>query len=151
MFGKIMSMTDDLVTKYFIFCTDVPLSEIDQIDAGVKAGDNPRDAKIRLAKEIVTLYHSAKDAEKAEKEFENVFKKGGLPDDIPGFKVSGSKNIIDLLEHCKLIETKSEGRRLIEQGGVKINDKKISSSDESVHLEKGMVIQVGKRRFAKII
>jgi len=151
MFGKVMSMSDSLITKYFLFCTDLPIKEVDAIDAGLKKGDNPRDAKVRLAKEIVTLYHSAKAAEQAEQEFVNVFKKGGVPDNIPEFKMNGDRNIIDLLELCKLIETKSEGRRLLEQGGVKINDEKIEDPNAIIHLEKGMVIQVGKRRFGKIV
>jgi len=150
MFGKIMSMKDELITKYFLFCTDVPLREIDEIDAAMKADTNPRDAKVRLAKEIVTLYHDSAAADKAEQEFANVFKKGGIPDDIPEFKLKGAHNIIDLLEACKLIESKSEGRRAVEQGGVKINEKKVEKLDETIHVEKGMVIQVGKRRFAKI-
>ena len=75
MFGKVMSMADDLIIKYFLLCTDVPLKEIDEIDKGLKAGDNPRDAKVRLASEIVTLYHNADSANSAEQEFVNVFKK----------------------------------------------------------------------------
>lgn len=150
MFGKIMSMTDDLIIKYFLLCTDVPLRGVDEIDAGLKAGDNPRDAKIRLANEIVTLYHSADEANNAEKEFANIFKEGGVPDDIPEFKLKGKINIIDLLEKCNLVDSRSDAKRVIQQGGVKINDKKVDDPTAVIKLEKGMVIQVGKRRFAKI-
>jgi tyrosyl-tRNA synthetase len=151
MFGKVMSMTDDLIIKYFILCTDMPMKEINEIDMSLKAGDNPRDAKMKLANEIVTLYHSADVGQKAQQEFINVFKKGGLPDDIPEFKLKGKFHIIDLLEECKLVDSRSDGKRVIQQGGVKINDKKIDDISKIIKLKKGMVIQVGKRRFAKIV
>lgn len=151
MFGKVMSMSDELIIKYFLLCTDVPLKEIDEIDKGIKAGDNPRDAKIRLAQEIVILYHDKVLAEKAVEEFANVFKKGGMPDNIPEFKISGDRNIIDLLELCKLVESRSDAKRLIKDGGVKVNGDKVPDSNVSVHLEKDMIVQVGKRKFAKIV
>ena len=151
MFGKVMSMSDDLIIKYFLLCTDVPLKEIDEIDKSLKAGDNPRDAKARLAHEIVVLYHDKKLASKAEEEFTNIFKKGGMPDDIPEFKISGDRNIIDLLELCKLVDSRSDAKRLIKEGGVKINGDKVPDTNVSVHLEKDMIIQVGKRKFAKIV
>ena len=151
MFGKVMSMTDDLIVKYLILCTDMKMKDIDEIDKGLKAGDNPRDAKMKLAREIVTLYHGKRAAQSAEDEFINVFKKGGVPDEIPEFELNGERNIIDLLELCKLIDSRSDAKRVIQQGGVKINDKKVDDVNEVVKLEKGMVIQVGKRRFAKIV
>jgi tyrosyl-tRNA synthetase len=151
MFGKVMSMTDDLITKYFVYCTDVPMKEVDEIDAAMKADMNPRDAKMRLAAEIVTMYHGAEAATSAQNDFVNVFKKGGLPEDMPEFEASGDYNIIDLLKLCGLIETKSDGRRAVEQGGVKINEEKVESVNALIHAEKGMILQVGKRRFAKII
>lgn len=151
MFGRTMSMADDLIIKYFLLCTDLPLKEIDEMDQALKAGDNPRDIKAKLAFELVKMYHDEKAAIQAEKDFASVFKKGGLPTDIPEFKLNGDRDIVDLLMLCQLIKTKSEGRQLIEQGGVKINEKKIDSHTEVIHLEEGMIIQVGKRRFAKIL
>ena len=151
MFGKVMSMADEMIIKYFQLCTDVPLKEINEIEADMKSGGNPRDAKVRLAREIVTLYHSADAGRHAEDEFINVFKKGGLPDDIPEFNLSGDHNIIDLLEACNLIDSRADAKRLIKQGGVKVSDKKVDDTNAMIHLEKDMVIQVGKRRFAKII
>ncbi len=151
MFGKIMSMTDELIIKYFLLCTDLSLKEIDVIDQALKAGDNPRDAKMKLARSIVELYHGSDASIQAEQDFVNVFKKGGIPENMPEFKLNGDRNIIDLLELCKLVQSRSEARRAIEQGGVKINDEKVSSIDAVIHLEKDMVVQVGKRRFAKII
>jgi tyrosyl-tRNA synthetase len=150
MFGKVMSMKDELIIKYMTICTDMPLKEVDQIDAELKNGANPRDAKMRLAQEIVTLYHSAESATQAQKEFINMFQKGGLPDEIPEFKMSGERNIIDLLELCKLIDSRADGKRLIQQGGVKIDGNKIDDIAKTIHLKKGMIIQAGKRRFAKI-
>jgi len=151
MFGKVMSMKDEFIIKYMLYTTDISLKEIDEIDKQLKDGMNPRDAKVRLAREIVTMYHSEKDADAAEQDFVNVFKKGGVPDDVAEFEISGERNIIDLLELCNLISSKSEGRRAVEQGGVKINDEKVASVDEVIHLEKDMIVQVGKRRFAKIV
>lgn len=151
MFGKVMSMTDELIIKYFLFCTDVPLKAVDEMDKAMKAGSNPRDAKITLAREIVSMYHGPAAATQAEEAFANIFKKGGVPDDIPTFKMNGERNVIDLLELCKLVETRSEARRLIEQGGVTIDDEKVSDPNAVIHLKKDMVIKVGKRRFAKII
>ena len=150
MFGKVMSMKDELIIKYLTICTDMPVKEIDLIDQELKNGANPRDAKMRLGQEVVTLYHGAKAATQAQQEFINMFQKGGLPDEIPEFKMSGERNIIDLLELCKLIESRADGKRLIQQGGVKIDDKKIDDITKTIHLKKGMVIQAGKRRFAKI-
>ena len=150
MYGKVMSMSDDLIIKYLLLCTDVPMKEIDEIDVAMKAGENPRDAKMKLAHEIVKLYHSSDAATKAGDEFVNIFKKGGVPDDMPEFELNGDRNIIDLLELCKLIESRADAKRLIKQGGVKINDQKIDDPNAVIHLEKDMVIQVGKRRFARI-
>jgi len=151
MYGKVMSMADEMIIKYFLLCTDVPMKEVDEIDQALKAGENPRDAKMRLAREIVALYHSKEAGGLAEQEFINVFKKGGLPDDIPEFELSGDRNIIDLLELCKLVDSRGEAKRLIQQGGVKVNNEKVDDPNATIHLEKDMVIQVGKRKFARII
>lgn len=151
MFGKVMSMADELIIKYMLLCTDMPLKEIDAVDVSLKSGDNPRDAKVRLAREIVTLYHSDDQADRAQQEFANIFKKGGLPDDVPEFSINGDRTIIDLLELCKLIESRADAKRLIAQGGVKINQEKVDDPNQVIHLKKGMVIQVGKRKFAKIL
>jgi tyrosyl-tRNA synthetase len=151
MYGKVMSMTDDLIIQYFLLCTDVPTKEIDEIDKGLKAGDNPRDAKMKLAREIVALYHGSAQGDTAEQEFINIFKKGGVPDDMPEFKVSGERNIIDLLELCGLIESRADAKRLIAQGGVKIDNEKADDPNKVIHLKSGMIIQVGKRKFAKIV
>ena len=113
---------------------------------------NPRDAKARLAKEIVKLYHGEKAAVDAQKEFDSVFKEKKLPTKIPEVKISQkSLNVLDLLTKTKLASSKSEAKRLILQGGVKIGGIIQKDWGEMVKIKKGQIIQVGKRRFAKII
>ena len=142
MFGKVMSVNDDLMETYFECCTDVPMDEVKKI-----LKSSAREAKARLAKEIVTLYHSADDAEAAEKEFENVFKEGGTPEDMPEAKPKKGSVLIDVLVDEGIIASKSEARRLVEQGGITLNEKPITSIDSEV--EEG-VVKVGKRKFLRL-
>jgi len=152
-YGKIMSMHDDLIVEYLELCTRVSMEEIKEIEQQLKSKTlNPRDAKARLAFEIVKLYHGERAAKKAEEEFNKVFRNKELPTDMPEFKLSSSMNIIDLLVASKLISSKSEVRRLIEQGGIRVADKKIFDFDQKVFpLKDGVVVQVGKRKFLKVI
>ncbi|MDD4287734.1 MAG: tyrosine--tRNA ligase [Candidatus Peribacteraceae bacterium] len=143
MFGKVMSVKDDLMETYFECCTDVPMGEVKKI-----LGGNPRDAKARLAREIVTLYHGKNAATKAEESFNRVFKDKGLPEDVPEVKVKNGTALIDVLVSSKLVASKSEARRVIEQGGVKMNNKVIQSIEQGI--EEG-IVQVGKRKFIKIV
>ena len=115
---------------------------------------NPRDQKVKLAFEIVKTYHSKKDAQKAQKEFNKVFKEKGLPSDIPTIKIKGKTELLpitDLLVKIKAASSKSEARRLIEQRGVKINGKVKDDWKERISIKSESIIQVGKRKFAKII
>jgi tyrosyl-tRNA synthetase len=147
MFGKIMSIPDNLIFDYFTLLTRVPLSEIEEIRKL-----NPRDAKARLAREIVQIYHSKKKAEKAEKEFERVFKERKLPFKIPTIKIEkGEIDILDLLFETKLASSKSEAKRLILQKGVKIDGKVQNDWRKIMKIREGMIIQVGKRRFIKLV
>ena len=147
MFGKIMSIPDNLIFDYFTLLTRVPLSEIEEIRKL-----NPRDAKARLAREIVQIYHSKKKAEKAEKEFERVFKERKLPFKIPTIKIEkGEIDILDLLFETKLASSKSEAKRLILQKGVKIDGKVQDDWRKIMKIREGMIIQVGKRRFIKLV
>lgn len=143
MFGKVMSIRDDLMTDYFTLATRVPLAEVKEI---TKNQNNPRDTKIRLAQEIVTLYHGADVAAQAAAEFEKVFTKKEKPSQIPEFTVQ-SVNIIDVMVETKLAPSRSEARRLVEQGGVSVDDEKVTPSTS---VSKGSIVQVGKRKFAKI-
>ncbi|MBI2051093.1 MAG: tyrosine--tRNA ligase [Parcubacteria group bacterium] len=151
MYGKIMSLSDGLIVTYFELCTDVPLDAIRQIERELKKGENPRDAKARLALEIVGMYHGAKAAQAAEKEFNAVFRSGALPSDIPKKKVSGKQKQADeLLVALGLAQSRSEAKRLIEQGGVRVDDALVSDWKAKIDVNKGAIIQVGKRRFAEI-
>ncbi len=151
MFGKTMSIPDDLIIKYFELATDVSLEEIKNIEKSLKEGENPRNLKIRLAKEIVTIYHDKSSADSAEKEFIEIFSNKGLPDEIEIKKLEGEKwNIIDLLAETNLVASKGEARRLIQGGGVKIDGEKITTIEEEIDISKERLIQAGKRKFLKV-
>jgi len=155
MFGKIMSIPDSLIVKYFRLLTDVSDNEIDKIKEDLQnvniTNINPRDFKIRLALEIITMYHGAKEAQKAKEEFEKVFTKREVPKDIPIFKIKkGQVKLIDLLLNLKLVSSKSEAKRLIEQGAVDIDGVKISDKEKEIVPKKNMVLKVGKRKWARI-
>jgi len=143
MFGKIMSIADNLVPSYFKALTSVSLNEIKTL--------SPRDAKARLAKEIVTMYHSKSAALNAEKEFNQVFKEKKPPSKIPQVLLKEKKlNLLDLLTKTKLAPSRSEAKRLVEQGGVKINGKVQKEWQKIVKLKKKDIVQVGKRKFIKL-
>ena len=161
MFGKIMSLRDDLIVKYFELCTDAAFSEIEAIKKELASGANPRDAKARLGREIVALYYGQKAALKAEQEFKNVFRQGRLPEEMESKKLQVTSyqpkagqpladKLQDLLVKLSLAPSKSEARRLIEQGGVRIDGAVNSDWESSVKVKKGMVVQVGKRKFVRI-
>ena len=146
MFGKVMSIPDNLIVTYFVHCTRVLMTEVENIEKRVASGANPRDEKIKLAKEIVKMYHGEKAADEAEKYFISTFQKKEIPSEIEEFDIAG-KNIVDALVETKLVESKSEARRLIMEKGVKINSVVVESLDEK--LKSGDIIQKGKRFFAK--
>lgn len=147
MFGKTLSIKDDLITMYMECCTDIPMEEIADVEKAMKKGANPKEFKVRLAKELVTMYHSKKDADAAEEEFNNVFAKGGVPDDMPEVQAQKGELLIDLLVRAKIVPSKSEARRLIEQKAVTMNDTLVEAHD--VKAEAG-VTKVGKRKFVKV-
>ena len=152
MFGKIMSLKDELIIRYFTLVTDVPMTEVKEMEKDLKADKvNPKDLKVKLGQEIVTMYHSKKAAEEAAKQFDSMFAKKETPKDIPTVKVSKKTwQIPDLLVELKLAPSKSEARRLMEQGGVKVGGKKVTDWKKEVTLKAGQVVQVGKRKFVKI-
>lgn len=152
-YGKIMSIKDELILEYFELATFFSLEEIKRIETDIKSKKtNPRDAKARLAFEIVSVYHGKPAAQKAEEEFKKVFKNKETPSKMPEIKIPEKElSIVDLLVKVGLAPSKSEGRRLIAQGGVKINGKVQKDAKQSIKIEKGAIIQVGSRRFAKII
>jgi len=154
MFGSVMAQADESMLQLFTDCTYISLKEIYEIKSGLSLESlNPRDIKVRLAKEIVAIYHGWKEAERAAHQFDSVFKHKELPPDIKEIIVSfSSSSITDLLMIADLASSKSEARRLIEHGGVKINGKKITDPKKEITIPKeGVVIQAGKRNFVKIL
>lgn len=152
MYGKIMSIPDELIINYFELCSRLPLKKTEKIKQNLKNKKiNPRDAKAELAKEIVSLYHGKFTSQKAEKEFNRIFKKKELPSKIPTISIA-EKNIgiLDLLVKTKLAVSKSDAQRLIKQKGVKIGDKIQENWRENIPIKNGVIIQVGKRKFIKI-
>lgn len=149
MFGKLMSISDDLMWQYFTLLSFRPMSEIDLMKEEIAAGRNPRDCKVLLAQEIVTRFHSQAAAEAALEAF-NHRAKGGIPDDIPAVTLEGAPlGIGQLLKQANLVPSTSEANRNIEQGGVKIDGETVS--DKAVKVAAGTyVVQVGKRRFARV-
>lgn len=148
MYGRLLSMPDNLIPLYMECCTDIPMAEVQSAEKALNDGsENPKNLKMRLAREIVTMYHSAADAKAAEEGFENVFKNKGVPEDMPEYKASKGESLIDALVASGSCASKSEARRLIEQGGIKVNDKAVT--DVNAKAEKG-ITKVGKRKFVKI-
>ncbi|MGM7681259.1 tyrosine--tRNA ligase [Cytobacillus sp. Hm23] len=153
MFGKTMSIPDSLILKYFNLVTDLSIEEKQQISQGLKDGSfHPRDAKIYLSKTIVDIFHGNEAAEKAAEHFRTVFQKGSIPKDILEVKWNESLKvpIVELLVKLKMQNSKSEARRMIKNGGIRINTIKINNSNLLVNIEDGMILQVGKRKFVKI-
>lgn len=152
MFGKVMSIKDELIVRYFTLTTDATREEIEAMDRSMKEGANPRDFKVRLAKRIIARYHSPEAAEEAEADFVNVFSNNQLPEEIPEAELAvegdGTYWLPKLLSILKLVGSTSDGKRMVEQGGVKIDGEKVQS--DNVTVADGMVLQVGKRKFARL-
>lgn len=141
MFGKIMSIPDEAMPQYFELCTNMEMPK----------NENPRDTKIQLAKEIVKIYHGEKEAEEAEAEFDRVHKNKELPTVMDEVKIGASElNIVDIIVEAKLAVSKSDARRLVEQGGVSINDERIDDPQKEIKIESGLILKVGKRNFVRI-
>lgn len=151
MFGKLMSISDTLMWRYYELLTDVPLDEISQMRKSAAGGKlNPKDAKVKLAREIVATYHSMAAAEQAQREFESVFKKKELPEDMPIYETEECEQYVrDLVKNAELAPTISAARRLIQQGGVSIDGKKILDVNAKIIPQEDMVLKVGKRLFRK--
>lgn len=153
MYGKAMSIPDDLMAKYFELITDLKPAEIKELKDRLEAGTlHPRDAKMLLAKTIVRMYHGVEAAAKAEQHFISVFQKGAMPEEIPAVQWEGNTEIslIDLLVELKILSSKSEARRMIENRGVKINGVKATDTKLEVTISNGLILQVGKRKFVEI-
>jgi tyrosyl-tRNA synthetase len=151
MFGKLMSISDTLMWRYFLLLSFRSEAEIQSLKEQAEAGRNPRDIKVELAQEIVTRFHSSSAAQAALANFEARFKQGEIPQDLEPIRLAGGPfSIGQLLKDCGLVSSGSEANRNIEQGGVKINGERVS--DRHLQLEAGdYVLQVGKRRFARVL
>lgn len=157
MYGKAMSIPDELMVKYFELVTDLTVDELDELKQGLEQGKvHPRDAKMHLAHTLVRMYHGKEAADEAESHFKTVFQKGSLPDEIPEVELTqedlkeGEIWVVALLSKLGLVASNGEGRRMIKQGGVRINQEKITDIQAQIKIEDGMVVQVGKRKFARV-
>ncbi len=150
MFGKIMSIRDNLITQYFLLCTDVPEGEIGAIEKSFEFGANPRDIKMKLATQIVTIYHGSASAQKAKEDFINTFQKGAIPDDIQELSLAPNTPLVDALLVAGVVKSKSDWRRLVKEGAVQTMDDKTIILDPAFTVWKDVVIKIGKLRFVKI-
>jgi tyrosyl-tRNA synthetase len=152
MFGKVMSIPDAIMERYYHYAAALSPKEVSEILGRLKGGElHPRDAKAQLAERIVSLFHSEADGKNAREEFDEIFKNKGMPDEIPAVKI-GQKtiDIVSLLVEAKLVTSKSEARRLMEQGGVKIGHEKITDPKAVITIGAPFVLQCGKRKFSRI-
>ena len=153
-FGKLMSVSDELMWRYIELLSFEPINTIQQWKKEISEGRNPRDIKVMFAQEIVTRFHSKQDAENALTDFETRFKRGALPDDMPEMSIQEENDdglpLVQILKQSGLTASTSEAIRMIKQGGVKLNGDKIK--DKSLKIKSGetIIIQVGKRKFAKV-
>jgi tyrosyl-tRNA synthetase len=150
MFGKTMSIPDSLMENYFTLLTDVPADKIKELTDPNKT--HPKQAKVLLGKMIVEQFYDKQAAEDAAAGFEKVFAQNQLPDDMPEVTIGAEPVMASkLLLHCKLVDSGGEGKRMIQQGGVKVNEAKVADPSEMITPANGMIVQVGKRKFAKLV
>jgi tyrosyl-tRNA synthetase len=150
-YGKTLSIPDKLIFQYFELTTDVPAGELSRIKNSLEnPGANPRDLKRELARTLVRMYHSAEASKSAEEEFDRIFINKSVPDNIEEYTVNGSPNIATLMTEAGLASSKSDARRLIEQGGVTIDGEKVTDPIMILPDKNEMILKVGKRRFLKI-
>jgi tyrosyl-tRNA synthetase len=152
MYGKTLSIPDELIVPYFELSTDVTAEELQSINSRLKDGENPRDMKRQLAREIVTIYHSPEAAKAAESNFDRIFVEGDEPEEMDEYIVEKSPVVVlNVIHDAGLVSSKREGRRLIEQGGVKIDGEKISDINSEIVVDKPRILRVGKRKFLKLV
>jgi tyrosyl-tRNA synthetase len=150
MYGKVMSISDDLIVKYFTLTTRVSLDDIKKIEKDMKADKlNPRDIKMKLAYEIVKMYHGEDDASKAQESFVKLFQKKEIPEDLQEIKVKIGDELMSVLADNKIVSSKTDFRRLAKAGAVDVDGEAIK--DEYYKIEKSAVVKVGKKKFLKII
>lgn len=152
MFGKLMSIPDNMITRYFSLLTDTSKEDLERYDKEISEGlINPRNLKMQLAHTITEEYHGKDGADKAQEEFINVVSNKGIPEDIQEVKIENGKNILDVLVELNFVSSKGEAKRLIQGGGVKIDGEKIADMTYSVSFDENVILQAGKRKFAKLV
>ncbi|MCH7516995.1 MAG: tyrosine--tRNA ligase [Bacteroidetes bacterium] len=152
-YGRTLSIPDDIIYLYYKLATDVPKDELANIKKQLNDSNvNPRDLKRRLARTFITMYHNSDAAKQAEEEFDKVFINKEAPDDIPELKIDEREiGILDLILKVKFAPSKGEAKRLVSQGGVAINSNKINNIGEKIKIENNMILKVGKRKFIKLL
>ncbi len=148
-YGKVMSLADNMIIQYFDLLTDVPDAEIKEFQSQLGGGANPMELKKRLARELVTQLHGAAAATESDAHFTRVFQKKELPDEVAEYPMTAGEDLRDILVKAGLVKSKSEANRLIQQGALSINGNKISTATEP--LQDGNIIKVGKHRFIKVV
>jgi len=152
MYGKAMSISDAMLDAYLTLVSRIPDGKLEEIRRGISSGaTNPRDIKMLLARDIVEQFYGNQQARQAEEEFVRVFQQRELPSDVPEYALSAPTPIIDVLVGAGLASSSSEARRLITQGGVRINDNKVDDLSELVQPEEETIIRAGRRKFIKIV
>jgi tyrosyl-tRNA synthetase len=149
-FGKIMSIPDNMILKYFELLTDIPIEEIRGFEKQMKEGENPRNIKVILGKTIAGQYYSAEEGQKAFEEFERIFKEKGLPDEMEEYALSGETSLMDALILSKALPSKSEVRRMLQQNAVSIDGEKVNSENFALKPGEEKIIKVGKRKFLRV-
>jgi len=153
-YGKTLSIPDRLIFDYFVLTTNVPDPDLGIIKKQLSDPlVNPRDLKRRLARELVTLYHGEEAARAAEEEFDRIFVKKDLPDEVPEISVAvdnSTISVIRLLTETKLVSSNSDARRMIDQGGVSVDGERITDASAFIRLDKSVILKVGKRRFVRV-
>ena len=152
MYGKVMNLPDDVMGNYFRLVTRWTPKEIAQLEAQLESGEkHPRDVKMALAREIVDAYYGADAAQGAEAEFRRIFQEGNVPEELPEYALSAEKSLLDVLVDTGLASSRSEGRRLIKQRGVRLEDEVLEDPNEILVLADPAILRVGKRRFMRLL
>ncbi|MGD2162699.1 MAG: tyrosine--tRNA ligase [Anaerolineales bacterium] len=151
MYGKVMSIPDSAMSNYFRLVTRWEPDEVERLESGLKSGElHPRDVKMKLAREIVGIYHGEQVVDQAEAAFIKLFQEGGKPDDMPEHSYEPGSTVIDVMVASELVESKSQARRLVDQNGVRVNDEVIEDPYFKIDFDDPVVLQVGKRRFVRL-